>query len=86
MRPETRPFNAFEIFDHTRWSTVARTTLPRPVESKAFAMPGDNRLRFHNARADLQSAQTRESHTQKSRSAIDSRTRCFWLLRWRTKS
>ena len=36
---------------HRDWrSTLTRATLPGPVQPKAFAMPGDHRLRFHDAK------------------------------------
>jgi hypothetical protein len=33
-----------------RWTTMARTTSPTPIEPKAFSVPGDHGLRFYDAK------------------------------------
>jgi len=43
------PDQSPQVYRYWR-STLTTSTLPRPVKSKAFAMPGDDRLRFHDAK------------------------------------
>ena len=53
---------------HRYTGTATAAALPGPEQAKAPLMPGDDRLRSDNVRADRLPCQVRESHAQRTRS------------------
>jgi hypothetical protein len=57
----THASNQFAHLCRDWWTVLARATLPRPVELKAFAMPCDDSLRFDDAEMPTTSAPVKVS-------------------------